>query len=160
MVSAATQLLNDYEKMRAAFVRPHGTHTAANSSFLTDGAAATMLMSAEKAESLEGCSPKAYLRDWTCQAVDPFDELLLGPAYCIAQILHSNNLQMSDIDVWEIHEAFAGQVLANLAALRSTKFCQEKLGRDTAVGEVDHSKLNLLGDLSALAIPSARLAAA
>ena len=76
---------------------------------------------------------------------DPKEELLLGPAYAIAQLLHRNNLTVADIDVWELHEAFAGQVLANLAALNSEKFCTESIGVPGVVGEVPFDKLNLFG---------------
>ena len=100
-----------------------------------DGAAATLIMSEEKALEL-GYKPKAYLREWTFQAVDPFEELLLGPAYSCAKVLKDSGLTMKDIDVFEIHEAFAGQVLANLAAMNSDKFTQERLGRSDALGEV------------------------
>jgi len=101
--------LEKLSSLRPAFVRPHGTHTAANSSFLTDGAAATLIMSEEKALEL-GYQPKAEIAHTTFVGVDPFEELLLGPAYAIAKLLKSANMTMKDIDVWEIHEAFAGQV--------------------------------------------------
>lgn len=134
----------DMAKLKPAFIKPHGTHTAANSSFLTDGAAATLIMSDTKAQEL-GVAPQAYLKDWTFQAVDPFEDLLLGPAMCIPKLLKDNGLTIEDIDVWEIHEAFAGQVLSNLAALESDKFAQEYLGRDVAVGQIPMDKLNNWG---------------
>lgn len=134
----------DMAKLKPAFIKPHGTHTAANSSFLTDGAAATLIMSDSKAQEL-GMAPQAYLKDWTFQAVDPFEDLLLGPALCIPKLLKDNGLTIDDIDVWEIHEAFAGQVLSNLTAINSDKFAQEYLGLDKAVGEIPMDKLNKWG---------------
>ena len=112
-------------KLKPAFVKPHGTHTAANSSFLTDGASAVLLMTEEKALAL-GYKPKAYLRAWNYTALDPFDELLLGPAFSVERLLRTNKLKLDDIGVMEIHEAFAGQVLANLAAMDSTKFAADR----------------------------------
>ena len=99
--------------LKPAFIKPHGTHTAANSSFLTDGASACLIMSEEKALAL-GLQPKAYLRNWTFSAVDPFEELLLGPTYGINKVLKMSNMSLDEMDVIEFHEAFAGQVLSNL----------------------------------------------
>jgi len=131
-------------KLKPAFIKPHGTHTAANSSFLTDGAAATLIMSEEKALEL-GLEPKAFIAHSVFVGVDPFEELLLGPAYAIAKLLKSANMTMADIDVWEIHEAFAGQVLANLAALESDSYAKENFGYDAKVGSVPEEKLNIHG---------------
>ena len=131
-------------KLKPAFVKPHGTHTAANSSFLTDGAAATLLMSESKAKEL-GYKPMAYLRDWSFKACDPFEELLLGPTYCSQQLMAKNNLNMEeDIGVFEIHEAFAGQVLSNLNAMGSQKFADDHFG-GKKVGSVDMDKMNTKG---------------
>ena len=113
--------MEDYSKLKPAFIKPHGTITAANASFMSDGASCSLIMSNTKAEEM-GLKPMAVLKDWNYHAVDPFEELLLAPAFCIAKILKQNNLTVDDIDVWEIHEAFAGQVLANLAALESDEF--------------------------------------
>lgn len=93
-------------KLKPAFIKPHGTVTAANASYLTDGASACLIMPEAKAKAL-GLKPKAYLRDFTYVAQDPIDELLLGPAYGISQILQKSGLKLNDIDTWEIHEAFA-----------------------------------------------------
>ena len=101
-------------------------------------------MSEEKALEL-GYQPKAYIAHTTFVGVDPFEELLLGPAYAIAKLLKSANMTMKDIDVWEIHEAFAGQVLANLAALESDSFSKENFGYDGKVGSVPEEKLNIHG---------------
>ena len=84
-------------KLKPAFIKNEtGTHTAANSSFLTDGAAATLVMSEEKALAL-GFKPKAYLRHWTFAAVDPFEELLLGPTYAVSKVLNDAKLDLKDV---------------------------------------------------------------
>jgi acetyl-CoA acyltransferase len=90
-------------KLKPAFIKPHGTHTAANSSFLTDGSAMSLLMSEAKALEL-GFKPWAYVRDWSFRSCDPWEELLLGPTYCTHDILQRNKMQLSDIGVLEIHE--------------------------------------------------------
>lgn len=90
-------------KLKPAFVKPHGTHTAANSSFLTDGAAISLLMSEEKAKEL-GFQPWAYIRDVSFKACNPWNQLLLGPTFCSSDILQRNNLTMEDMGVLEIHE--------------------------------------------------------
>lgn len=131
-------------KLKPAFVKPHGTITAANASFLTDGASAVLLMSEEKALQL-GFKPKAYLRDFLYVAQDPKDQLLLGPAYATPKLLDKTGLKLSDIDVFEYHEAFAGQILANLKAMDSDWFAQNYIGRSNKLGEVPLDKFNLWG---------------
>lgn len=131
-------------KLRPAFVKPHGTLTAANSSFLTDGAAAVLIMSEEKAKEL-GFTPKAYIHDYVFTGQDIRDELLLGPTYAMSEILKRNNLSMDQMDVIEFHEAFAGQILANIAALASDDFGKKHLRRDKAVGQMNMDKMNLWG---------------
>lgn len=131
-------------KLKPAFVKPHGTLTAANSSFLTDGAAVVLIMSEEKALEL-GYKPKAYVHDYTFTGQDLKEELLLGPAYATSKVLKRAGLELKDMDVIEFHEAFAGQIVANIKALASDEFAKENLGRDKAVGEVPMDKLNLWG---------------
>ena len=92
--------------LKPAFIKPYGTITAANASFLTDGASACLLTTDKKAKEM-GWKPKAYLRDFLYVSQDPNDQLLLGPAYVIPKILERNGLKIEDVDVWEIHEAFA-----------------------------------------------------
>lgn len=139
-------------KLKPAFIKPHGTHTAANSSFLTDGASACLVMSEEKALQL-GFTPKAYIRGWTYVASDPFEELLLGPTYATNKLLKQLNLTMDDMGVIEFHEAFAGQVLANMTAMASTSFAKKSLGQDQAVGQMDISRVNPLGGSLAVGHP-------
>ncbi len=131
-------------KLNPAFDKKHGTLTAANSSFLTDGGAAVLLTTESKAKEL-GLTPKAEIIDYCFTGQQLDDELLLGPAYAISKLLAKQNMNLADIDVLEIHEAFAGQVLANINALASDDFAQQKLGRDKAVGKVNWDKLNLWG---------------
>ncbi|WP_022834743.1 thiolase family protein [Salisaeta longa] len=134
------------------FVKPYGTVTAGNSSALTDGASATLLMSQARAEA-DGYTPKAALRQYTYVAQDPGRELLLGPAYAIPQVLHAAGLSLNDIDVIELHEAFSGQVLAVLEALRSKTFAATHLNRGEPVGNVDMDRLNARGGSVSLGHP-------
>ena len=131
-------------RLRPAFDKKFGTLTAANSSFLTDGASATLLMSEEKAKAL-GLTPKAEVVDFVFTGQSLEDELLLGPAYAVSKVLKKAGMELNDMDVIEFHEAFAGQILTNLKALASDEFAQQNIGREKAVGEVDMSKLNLWG---------------
>lgn len=143
------------EKLRglpAAFVKPFGTVTAGSSSALTDGASATLLTSQERAEA-EGFTPQAALRTYTYVAQDPETELLLGPAYAIPLVLDEAGLVLDDIDVIELHEAFAGQVLAVLEALRSPTFAEEHLNRSEPVGTVDMDRVNTRGGSLSLGHP-------
>lgn len=138
--------------LRPAFNKPHGTATAGNSSFLTDGASASLVMSEQKALDL-GLKPRAYLREYIYVSQDPGDELLLGPAYAIPLLLDRMGLTLDDIDVFEFHEAFAGQILSVLKALDSEKFAREKMNRTTKVGEVPMEKLNTWGGSLSLGHP-------
>lgn len=141
-------------KLKPAFVKPYGTVTAANSSFLTDGASAALIMSEEKALQL-GLTPKAYLRDFIYVSQDPVDQLLLGPSYAIPKVLAKAKLAVKDIGVWEIHEAFAGQICANLKALDSDMFAQKFLKRSEKVGIPDMNKWNAWGGSLSLGHPFA-----
>ena len=140
------------EKLSPAFIKPHGTITAGNSSFLTDGASASLIMNESKARELD-LTPKAYLREYTYVAQDPEDELLLGPAYATPKVLDAMELSLADIDVFEFHEAFAGQILTVLKALDSEAFAKEHLGRDQKVGEIPMDKFNLWGGSLSLGHP-------
>ncbi len=136
--------LEKVSTLRPAFDKQFGTLTAANSSFLSDGAAVVLLMSEAKALEL-GFTPKAEILDFVFTGQDMETELLLGPAYAVSKLFKRNALTFDEVDVVEFHEAFAGQILANLKCLASDEFAQEKLGRDTAVGEVPMDKFNLWG---------------
>lgn len=143
------------EKLAAlppVFVRPFGTVTAGNSSHLTDGASAALLTS-RRAADRHAFRPRALLRDYVFVAQDPGEELLLGPAYAIPKILERSGLSLEDVDVFELHEAFAGQVLAVLRALESDVWAREHLGRTTSVGSIPMERLNLLGGSLSLGHP-------
>jgi len=131
-------------KLKPAFIKEIGTVTAANSSYLTDGASACLITTEEKAKEL-GLKPKAYLRNFVYVAQDPKDQLLLGPAYSTPKVLEKAGLTLQDIDVFELHEAFAGQILANLKALDSDWFAQNYMARKQKVGAIPMDKLNLWG---------------
>ncbi|XP_030054500.1 trifunctional enzyme subunit beta, mitochondrial [Microcaecilia unicolor] len=139
-------------KLRPAFIKPHGTVTAANSSFLTDGASAVLLMSEEKALAM-GYKPKAYLRDFVYVSQDPKDQLLLGPTYATPKVLEKAGLTLADIDVFEFHEAFAGQILSNLKAMGSDWFAENYMGRKTKVGVPPLEKFNKWGGSLSLGHP-------
>jgi len=131
-------------KLRPAFIKDYGTVTAANSSYLTDGASACLITTEERAKQL-GLKPKAYLRHYTFVSQDPKDQLLLGPAYATPKVLDMAGLSLQDIDVFEFHEAFAGQILANLKALDSDWFAKKHMGRQNKVGEIPMDKFNTWG---------------
>ena len=130
--------------LRPAFDRRFGTVTAGNSSYLTDGAAAVLLASEEAAERL-GLEPLAALRGSAVAALDPLEELLLGPALTLPRALDAASCELAEVGVLELHEAFAAQVLAVLQLLADDGFCRERLGRDRAVGTVDRERLNAWG---------------
>lgn len=128
-----------------------GTATAANSSFLTDGASATVLMSELKAQKL-GIKPRILIKDFTYVAIDPKEHLLLGPAHATTRLLNKNKLSVKDIDVYEYHEAFSGQVLANLAAMASDEYSRNKIGCKS-IGEIPMERLNTWGGSVSLGHP-------
>jgi acetyl-CoA acyltransferase len=141
-----------YAELKPVFDRRYGTLTAGNSSPLTDGAAALLLMSDDKARSL-GYAPLGYLRDVVYSAVDPVGQMLLGPAYSTPKLLDRNGLRLSDFALIDMHEAFAAQVLSVLQALASVRFAQDELGKSAPVGEVDWDRLNVNGGSIALGHP-------
>ncbi|KRX14305.1 Trifunctional enzyme subunit beta, mitochondrial [Trichinella nelsoni] len=136
--------LEKLSSLKPVFRKHVGTITAGNSSFLSDGASACLITSEAKAKLL-GLKPKVYLRDYVYVAQDPKDQLLLGPAYAVPKLLGKVKLKISDIDVFEMHEAFAGQILANLKALDSDLFAEKFLGKSSKVGAIPLEKLNTWG---------------
>lgn len=146
--------LDKLASLKPVFDRRYGTITAGNSSPLTDGASALLLMDEATAARL-GFEPKAFLRSYAFAAVDPNWQLLIGPAISTPLALDRAGLGMGDIDVFDVHEAFAAQVLSVQQALASTEFAREYLGRDTAVGEIPDDKLNLYGGSISLGHPFA-----
>jgi acetyl-CoA C-acetyltransferase len=150
--------LEKLAKLKPAFDKESGkgTLTAANSTALTDGASCVFLCSEEYA-SEHGLKPMAFLTIGQSAAVNYIDDegLLMAPAYAVPKMLKKAGLTLQDFDFYEIHEAFAAQVLCTLAAWNSEDFCKEKLGLETALGEIDRAKLNVKGGSLALGHPFA-----
>lgn len=144
--------LDALASLKPVFDRKYGTITAGNASPLTDGAAAVILMSEEKARAL-GLEPLGWLRSYAYAALDPRDQLLQGPAYAAPVALDRAGLALGDMDLVDMHEAFAAQVLSNLQAFASKAFAEEKLGRPRPMGEVDPARLNVNGGSIALGHP-------
>ena len=138
-------------KLRPAF-KKGGTLTAGNSSALTDGASAVLLMSEEKAKAL-GFTALAAFKSWAYVGVDPADQLLMGPALAMPKALDRAGMSLSDVTVVDMHEAFAAQVLSVLKMLGSDAFAQERLGKSKAVGEIDPELLNVHGGSVSLGHP-------
>ncbi len=138
-------------KLRPVFAKD-GTVTAGNASPLTDGAAAVLLMSEDKARAL-GYTPLAAFRSWAYVGVDPADQLLMGPALAMPKALARAGMRLSDADLVDMHEAFAAQVLSVLRMLSSRAFARERLGTDEAVGDVDPASLNVHGGSVAIGHP-------
>ncbi|MEE8243897.1 MAG: thiolase family protein, partial [Pseudomonadales bacterium] len=135
-------------KLRPVFDRSDaGTLTAGNSSSLTDGAASVVLMSEDRAREL-GYEPLAYIKDFINVGIDPKDGLLMGPGVAVPRLLKQNGLTLDDIDIIEMHEAFAGQVASNLKAWKQG-------WKEPAIGRVDRDKLNPLGSSIAVGHPFA-----
>jgi acetyl-CoA acyltransferase len=138
--------------LKPVFDRNYGSVTAANSSPLTDGASAILLMEESVAKSL-GFEPLAYIRSYGFAALDPNWQLLMGPAFATPIALDRAGMTLQDIDVIDMHEAFAAQVLSNMQAFASNDFAKKRLGRDKAIGEIDESKFNLYGGSISLGHP-------
>jgi acetyl-CoA acyltransferase len=145
--------LDALAQLKPVFDKKYGTITAGNSSPLTDGASAMLLMSEERAKAL-GMEPLGYLRAWAYAATDPGGQLLQGPAYAAPLALDRAGMKLQDIDLIEMHEAFAAQVASNLQAFASKDFAQ-KAGRSAPLGEVDRSRLNVNGGSIAIGHPFA-----
>jgi acetyl-CoA acyltransferase len=129
--------------LKPAFDRKYGTVTAGNASPLTDGASAVLLMSEERAKAL-GYAPLAYIRSYSYAALDPGEQLLMGPVLAAPVALQRAGLTLGDIGLIEMHEAFAAQVLCNLKGFESKEWA-ERAGFSRPVGEVDRAKLNVMG---------------
>jgi acetyl-CoA acyltransferase len=141
-------------QLRPVFDRKYGPITAGNAAPLTDGAAALVLMSEEKARAL-GVKPLGFVRSYAYAALDPRDQLLQGPAYAAPVALDRAGLGLADMDLVDMHEAFAAQVLSNLQAFASKAFAEKELGRAEPLGEIDPAKLNVNGGSIALGHPFA-----
>ena len=142
------------EQLRAlkpVFDRKYGSVTAGNSSPLTDGASAVLLMSEERATTL-GYRPLAYIRSYAYAALDPGEQLLMAPVLAAPLALQRAGLSLKDIDLVEMHEAFAAQVLSNLEGFTSREWAA-RAGLAEPVGEIDRSRLNVMGGSIAIGHP-------
>jgi acetyl-CoA acyltransferase len=144
--------LEKLAKLKPAFDRKYGTVTAGNASPLTDGASAVLLMSEEKAKAL-GYEPLGYIRSYHYAALAPSDQLLQGPVFATPVALERAGLTMKDIDLMEMHEAFAAQVLSNMQWLQSKRIAEERLGLAEPVGLPDEDRINVMGGSIAIGHP-------
>ena len=149
--------LEKLAKLKPVFGGKDGTMTAGNSTPLSDGAAVTLLASEEWA-SARGITPLAWFVDAEVAAVDYVhgrEGLLMAPAYAVPRLLQRNGLTLQDFDLYEIHEAFAAQVLSTLKAWEDPAFCKQRLGLDRPLGAIDRDKLNVNGSSLAAGHPFA-----
>ncbi len=137
--------------LKPAFDKKYGSLTAANSSSLTDGASITLIGDDARVRSL-GLKPKAIIRDSVFVAVNPYEQLLIGPAIAIPLLLKKNNLKVSDIDRFEIHEAFAAQVLSCIRSMESDGFMDKYFG-EKGIGAFPMDRLNVNGGAIAIGHP-------
>ena len=145
------QTLEALSKLNPVFEKLTGSVTAGNSSQVTDGAAAVILMRESKAKEL-GLKPLGYIRASASAALQP-SRMGLGPAFAISRVLAKTGMKINDFDLIEINEAFAAQVLAVVKACASKEFAQKELGTDNPVGQIDLNKLNVNGGAIALGHP-------
>ena len=143
--------LEQMARLKPVFDRKYGTVTAGNASPLTDGGAAVLLMSEERAKAL-GFTPLAYIRSYAYAAIDPGEQLLQAPVLAAPVALKRAGLTLKDVDLVEMHEAFAAQVLSNLRGFES-KAWAERAGFSEPVGVVDRTKLNVMGGSIAIGHP-------
>lgn len=146
--------LASYAKLKPAFDRKYGTITAATSSPLTDGASALLLMREDVAKA-EGFTPLGYLKSYAFAALDPRGQMLMGPSYATPKALERAGIALSDLDLIDMHEAFAAQVLSNTQAFESDAWAQANLGKSKAIGKIDWSKFNVTGGSIAIGHPFA-----
>jgi len=146
--------LSKYGKLKPVFDRDSGSVTAANSSPLTDGASAVILMSESKAKAL-GIAPLGFIKSFAFAALDPNWQMLMGPAFATPKALDNAGLTLKDMDLIDMHEAFAAQVLSNVEAFASKTFAKERLNRSKAIGEIDFDKFNVSGSSISLGHPFA-----
>ncbi|MBK7641596.1 MAG: thiolase family protein [Planctomycetes bacterium] len=145
------QTLEALAKLRPVFEKPDGRVTVGNSCGITDGACALLITTEERAEKL-GIEPLARILSFAWAGLDPA-RMGLGPVYSSAKALDKAGLELEQMDVIELNEAFAAQVLACTRASESAEFCREKLGRERALGRIDPAKLNPNGGAIALGHP-------
>lgn len=144
--------LEKLAQLKPVFDRKYGTVTAGNSSPLTDGASAVLLMSEDKAKAL-GYAPLGYIRSYAYASLAPSDQLLQGPVFAAPVAFDRAGLSMKDIDLLEMHEAFAAQVLSNLQWFDSDIIARERLGRERAIGIPPEDRINVMGGSIAIGHP-------
>ncbi|PCJ46010.1 MAG: acetyl-CoA C-acyltransferase FadI [Gammaproteobacteria bacterium] len=145
---------DDYDRLRPAFDKKFGSVTAANSTPLTDGAAAVMMMKESRAKEL-GLEPLGFLKSQAFAAIEANIDMLMGPSYATPIALDRANIKLADLTLIDMHEAFAAQALCNIQAFASLDFAKQKLGRSSAIGEIDMDKFNVLGGSLAYGHPFA-----
>ena len=145
------QTLEALSRLRPLLKSPEASVTAGNSCPITDGAAALLLMTPDRAKS-QGLQPLGFIRAYAVAGCDP-TRMGLGPVFATHRLLTETGMKLSDFDLFEINEAFAAQVLSCLEAFQSTSFAKKQLGRDTAIGTIDLDKLNINGGAIALGHP-------
>lgn len=145
------QKREDLDKLKPVFEKQTGQVTAGNSSQVTDGAAFVLLMSEEEVKA-RGIKPLGWLTHTDSVAIEP-SRMGLGPVYAISKLLKETGLNLDDIDLIEINEAFAAQIVALEKAFLSDEFSKKELGRDKAIGKLDRNKLNVNGGAVALGHP-------
>lgn len=153
-IPRADSTIEKLASLRPAFDRKYGTVTAGTSSPLTDGAAMVVLMEESKAKEL-GFEIKAYVRAWAFAGLDPAWQMLMGPSFATPIALERAGMTLADIDVIDMHEAFAAQMLSNIQAFASARWAKKYLDRDEPIGEIDPEKLNLYGGSISLGHPFA-----
>lgn len=137
--------LGGYTKLRPAFDKKYGTITAGNSSPLTDGASALLVVAEDKLDSL-GLEPLGFIREHAFTALDPRGQMLMGPAYATPKVLERAGMSFSDLDLIDIHEAFAAQVLSVTQAWTSKQWSEDNLGASKPTAkELDWDKINVMG---------------
>ncbi len=138
--------------LRPVFDKRYGSITAGNASPITDGASAVLLMSEERAKA-DGIQPLGYIRSFAYASLDPGSQLLQGPAYAAPMALDAAGLGLGDVDLVEMHEAFAAQIVSNMKAFASPKFARDELGRSEPLGEIDFDTFNVNGGSIAIGHP-------
>jgi len=150
----ANSEIEKYAKLRPVFDRENGTVTAGNSSPLTDGASAVLLMRESKAKAL-GYTPLGFIKSHAFIALDPNWQMFMGPSFATPIALDRAGLDLRDLDLIDMHEAFAAQVLSNTQAFESKQFAEQRLNRSKAIGQIDWDKFNVSGSSISLGHPFA-----
>jgi len=147
-------VLAKYGSLKPVFDRRYGSVTAGNSSPLTDGASALLLMREDRARA-EGFAPLGYIKSYAFAAIDPDWQMLMGPAFATPLALDRAGLTLADMDIIDMHEAFAAQILSNTQAFESRSFARQWLNREQPIGSIDWDRFNVSGGSISLGHPFA-----